>query len=178
MAKKIFPLPDVYALLEPGPVLLVSTAHKGQTNIMTMSWHLMMDFDPPMVGCVISSRNHTFEILRKSRECVLNIPTLELSETVVGCGNTSGRDIDKFKTFNLTPASSTLVAAPRIEECYANLECKLADGKMVKTYNLFILEVVKAWISTGRKTPRTLHHLGYGAFMVAGKTIKLPSKMK
>ena len=176
--KKSFPLSKVYGLLEPGPVVMVTTANKERSNIMTMSWHMMIDFEPPIVGCVISNRNYTFSILKETRECVINIPTMELAEKVVGCGNTSGRKVDKFKVFGLTQAPASRVRAPLIEECYANLECKVVDGKMVNKYNLFIVEVLKAWISPGRKDPRTIHHRGRGAFMVAGDTIMLPSKMK
>jgi flavin reductase (DIM6/NTAB) family NADH-FMN oxidoreductase RutF len=178
MARKSFPLSKVYSLLEPGPVVLVTTASKMKTNIMTMSWYTMMEFEPPIVGCIISNRNYTFNILKATKECVINIPTLELAEKVVGCGNSSGRKIDKFKVFGLTQATASCVKAPLIEECYANLECKVVDGKMVAKYNLFILQVLKAWINPARKHPRTIHHCGRGTFMVAGKTIKLPSKMK
>jgi flavin reductase (DIM6/NTAB) family NADH-FMN oxidoreductase RutF len=178
MVKKSFPLSQVYRLLEPGPAVMVTTVRKGRANIMTLSWHTMIDFEPPTVGCVISDRNHTFSILKATRECVINIPTVELAEKVVGCGNTSGRRVDKFKTFGLTPAAASRVKAPLIAECYANLECKLVDARMVAKYCFFILEVLKAWIDPSRKHPRTIHHLGKGAFMVAGKTIKLPSKMK
>jgi flavin reductase (DIM6/NTAB) family NADH-FMN oxidoreductase RutF len=178
MAKRTFPLSKVYSLLEPGPVVLVTTAHKGRANIMTMSWHTMMDFEPPIVGCVVSNRDCTFSILRQTKECVINIPTVELAAKVVGCGNTSGRDIDKFKVFQLTPTAASLVKAPLIDECYANLECKVVDARMVAKYNFFILEVQKAWIAPSKRHPRTIHHLGKGMFMVAGRTIKLPSKMK
>jgi flavin reductase (DIM6/NTAB) family NADH-FMN oxidoreductase RutF len=178
MAKKSYPLSKVYGLLEPGPVVMVTTAREGQANIMTMSWHTMLEFEPPLVGCVISNRNYTFDILKTTKECVINIPTVELAEKVVGCGNTSGRTIDKFKHFNLTPVPASCVEAPLIDECYVNLECRVVDGKMVAKYNLFILEVIKAWIDPLKKLPQTIHHLGEGAFMVAGETIQLPSKMK
>lgn len=178
MAKKSFPLSRVYRLLEPGPVVLVTTSQKGQPNIMTMSWHTMMEFEPPLVGCVISNRNHSFGILKATKECVINIPTVELAAQVVGCGNTSGRKLDKFKAFGLTPAAASRVKAPLIDECYASLECKVVDAKFVAKYCFFILEVLKAWIDTSRKNPRTIHHLGMGAFMVAGRTIKLPSRKK
>ena len=145
---------------------------------MTMSWHTMMDFEPPIVGCVISNRDYTFSILKQTKECVINIPTVELAAKVVGCGNTSGRDVDKFKAFQLTPATASLVKAPLIDECYANLECKVVDARMAAKYNFFILEVQKAWIAPSTRQPRTIHHLGKGMFMVAGRTIKLPSKMK
>jgi len=176
MAKKReLPLAQVYGLLEPGPVVLVTTARAGRANIMPMSWHTMMEFVPPLVGCVISSQNHTFEILRATGECVINVPTAELAKKVVGCGNTSGLSVDKFKTFGLTPAAASVVEAPLIAECYANLECRVFDIRLVTQYNFFILEVVKAWIDPRRKRPRTIHHQGEGVFVVPGRTLKLPS---
>jgi len=178
MPKKSLPLSQVYRLLEPGPVVMVTTASKDRTNIMTMSWHMMMEFEPPLLGCVISARNYSFSLLKASKECVINIPTVALAEKVVGCGNTSGLKVDKFKTFSLTPSPASHVKAPLIEECYANLECKVVDTKMVTKYNMFILEVLKAWIDRSIKQPQTIHHQGKGIFMVAGETIKLPSKMK
>lgn len=178
MPKKSFPLKEVYRLLEPGPVVLVTTARKGRPNVMTMSWHTMIDFEPPLLGCVIGEQSHSFGILKATKECTINIPTVELAKTTVGVGNTSGRKIDKFKVFGLTPAPAARVKAPLIAECYANLECKVVDTKLVAKYNLFILEVVKAWIDPSKKHPRTIHHLGKGLFMVAHKTIRLPSKMK
>jgi len=176
MAKKSFPLSRVYRLLEPGPVVLLTTAHKGRANVMTMSWHTMIEFEPPLVGCVVSDRNHSFGMLKATRECVINIPTVDIAAQVVGCGNTSGRRVDKFERFGLTPAPAASVAAPLIDECYASLECKVVDAKLVNKYCFFILEVLKAWIDASSKDPRTLHHRGRGAFMVAGRTIKLPSK--
>ena len=176
--KRTLPLSRVYGLLEPGPVVLVTTAQKGRPNIMTMSWQTMMEFEPPTVGCVISNRNYTFGILKATKQCVINIPTVELAAKVVGCGNTSGRKVDKFQAFELTPMPAAKVDAPLVAECYANLECKLVDAKLVEKYCFFILEVLKAWIDPAQKRPRTIHHLGKGAFMVAGRTIKLPSKMK
>jgi flavin reductase (DIM6/NTAB) family NADH-FMN oxidoreductase RutF len=178
MAKRSFPLSKVYGLLEPGPVVLVTTALNGEANIMALSWHTMMEFEPPLVGCVISNRNYTHEILKTTRECVLNIPTVELAKKTVACGNTSGSYVDKFKAFRLTPTAASYVKPPLIDECYANLECKVFDARMVARYCFFILEVLKAWIDPSKKKPRTIHHLGRGQFMVAGKTIKLPSKMR
>ena len=178
MTKKSFSLSKVYGLIEPGPVVLVTTADKERANIMTMSWHTMIEFEPPLVGCVISNRNYSFDILKATKECAINIPTVELAEKVVGCGNTSGREVDKFTTFGLTPADAELVKAPLIDECYANLECKVVDDRMVGQYGLFIIEVLKAWLDPQVKNPKTIHHLGKGVFMVAGETIRLPSKMK
>lgn len=178
MTKQSYPLSKVYGLLEPGPVVLLTTAHGGRANVMTMSWHTMMEFEPPLVGCVISDRNHSFSLLRASNECVINIPTVELAEKVVGCGNTTGATLDKFSAFGLTPQPAERVGAPLIEECYANLECRVADTGMVAKYCLFVLEVVQAWTDPAAVNPRTIHHLGWGDFMVAGDRIQLESKMK
>jgi len=178
MSKRSYPLSKVYGLLEPGPVLLLTTRHRGVANVMTMSWHVMLEFEPPLVGCVVSQNDFSFAALKATRDCVLNIPTVELADEVVLCGNTSGRSTDKFETTGLTAAPASLVTSPLIAECYANLECRVVDTRMVNRYNLFVLEVLKAWIDPACKDPRTLHHRGRGAFMVAGETISLPSKMK
>jgi len=178
VAKRSYPLSKVYGLLEPGPVVMVTTALKGEANIMTLSWHTMMEFEPPIVGCVISNRNHTFNILKATKECVINIPTVELAEKVVGVGNSSGRKIDKFTIFGLTQAPASRIKAPLIAECYANLECRVIDARMVAKYNFFILEVLKAWINPAKKDPRTIHHRGRGTFMVAGEALTVPSRMK
>jgi flavin reductase (DIM6/NTAB) family NADH-FMN oxidoreductase RutF len=178
MARKSFPLSKVYGLLEPGPVVLVTTSGGVRPNIMTMSWHSMMEFEPPLVSCIISNRNYSFGLLKKTKECVINIPTVEIAEKVVACGNTSGASVDKFEKFCLTPKPAAQVGAPLIEECYANLECRVVDTSMVTKYCLFVVEVLKAWIDPAMKNPRTIHHLGTGNFMVAGEKIRLKSKMR
>ena len=178
MAKRAYPLAKVYGLLEPGPVVLVTTARNGRANIMTMSWHTMMEFEPPLVGCVISGCNASFAALRATRECAINIPTLDLAKQVVGVGNCSGRSVDKFARFGLTPAAGTQIEAPLIRECYASLECRVADTRLVNRYNFFVLEVVQAWVDTAVRQPQTLHHRGNGVFVVAGETVRLRSAMK
>jgi flavin reductase (DIM6/NTAB) family NADH-FMN oxidoreductase RutF len=166
--KKDFPTSNVRRLLEPGPIVLVSSAHENEANIMTMGWHMMMEFSPALVGCVISEANHSFELIRKSRQCVINVPTADLAATVVKIGNTSGRDVDKFGEFGLTPKPGTHVRAPLIDECYANFECELADAGWVKKYNMFVFEVVKAHVATSPKVPKTMHYRGAGEFMFSG----------
>jgi len=172
------PLAKVHQLLEPGPVVLLTTAHKGRINVMTMSWHMMVEFEPPLVACVVSSVNHSFAALRATGQCVIAVPARTLASKVVKVGNSSGRDIDKFNAFGLTPAPSEHVTPPLVTECFANLECKVTDTKLVNKYNLFIVEVVKAWIDPKQKNPKTIHHRGYGTFVVDGNVIRLKSKMR
>jgi flavin reductase (DIM6/NTAB) family NADH-FMN oxidoreductase RutF len=170
--KKVdLPVVEIRRYLEPGPVVLVSSAHDGARNIMTMGWHTVMEFSPSLIGCVISSANHSYCLVRKSKECVINVPTVALIDTVVGIGNCSGVNIDKFKTFGLTAKSAQKVKPPLIGECYANLECKLADARLIERYNFFVFEVVKAHVAKSPRYPKTIHYTGGGVFMVAGKII-------
>ena len=169
--KSPFPVEGIRRFLEPGPIVLVSSAWNGRRNIMTMGWHTVMEFEPSLVGCIISQGNHTFEMVRRSRECVINVPTTALTDVVVGIGNTTGAEIDKFERFGLTAEKAELVGAPLIRECYANLECRLADNCLVQRYNFFIWEVVRAQAALSPKYPETLHYTGDGIFMVSGKTI-------
>lgn len=172
------PLAKVYQLIEPGPVVLLSTADQGRANVMTLSWHMMMEFEPPLVACVVSSNDHSFSALTATGECVIAIPALALADKVVAIGNVSGRDTDKFRTFGLTPLPARQVAAPLIAECFANLECRVADSRLVDQYNLFVMEVVQAWRDPAQPNPKTLHHQGYGRFVVDGETIEITSKMR
>jgi flavin reductase (DIM6/NTAB) family NADH-FMN oxidoreductase RutF len=173
-----FPLAKVYQLIEPGPVVLLTTAAKGRANVMTMSWHMMVDFEPPLIACIVSEGDYSFAALRATGECGIAIPALRLASKVVKVGNSSGRDIDKFVAFGLTPVAAECVKAPLIGECMANLECKVTDTSLVGRYNLFILEVVKAWADAKQKNAKTIHHHGYGTFMADGSTLKLTSKMR
>lgn len=170
--KRDFPVGDVRRFLEPGPIVLVSSAWKNETNIMTMGWHMLMEFQPSLLGCVISSANHSFQLIRRSKECVINIPTIDLAAIVVRIGNTSGRDIDKFATFALTPEPAQSVTAPLIKECYANFECRIADARLIDKYNMFVFEVLKAHVAVSPKLPKTLHYRGDGEFMLAGPTVR------
>jgi flavin reductase (DIM6/NTAB) family NADH-FMN oxidoreductase RutF len=172
------PLSKVYQILEPGPVVLLTTARKGRANVMAMSWHTMVEFEPPLVACVVSSADYSFEALRATRECVIAVPAVELAEKVVQVGNSSGRDIDKFEAFNLTPVPAERVKPPLIAECFANLECAVVDTRLVNKYCLFVLEVLKAWTDPKQKDPKTIHHRGYGTFAVDGEIIRLKSKMR
>ncbi len=177
-AMRELPLARVYQLLEPGPVVLLTTVHKGRANVMTMSWHMMIEFEPPLVGCIVSEANYSHRALRAIGECVIAIPAKHLASKVVKIGNCSGSDVDKFATYGLTPARAERVAPPLVAECFANLECKVTDTRMANKYNLFILQVQKAWRDPNQENPKTIHHHGYGKFVVDGPTIKLPSKMR
>jgi flavin reductase (DIM6/NTAB) family NADH-FMN oxidoreductase RutF len=170
-------LSKVYQLLEPGPVVLLTTAHRGRNNVMTMSWHMCVEFEPPRVACIVSDGNVSFKALRATRECVIAIPAVRLARQVVAVGNCHGDRINKFETLNLTPIPAARVAAPLIAQCFANLECKVVDTRLVNAYCLFVLEVVKAWADPAQRHPRTFHHRGAGTFVIDGETLKIKSRM-
>jgi flavin reductase (DIM6/NTAB) family NADH-FMN oxidoreductase RutF len=144
---------------------------------MAMSWHIMVEFNPPLVACIVSDADYSFAALRATKECVIAIPALKLAAKVVKIGNCSGREMDKFERFGLTPVPSERVAPPLVAECFVNLECKVVNTRLVNKYGLFVLEVVKAWTDPAQKNPKTIHHRGYGRFAVDGKMIQLKSKM-
>jgi flavin reductase (DIM6/NTAB) family NADH-FMN oxidoreductase RutF len=171
--KRDFPVHEIRRFLEPGPIVLMSSSYKGERNIMTMGWHMVMEFSPALVGCLISSGNHSYELISRSGECVINVPEAAIARQVVGIGNCSGAEVDKFKKFKLTAVAGEAVKAPLIAECYANLECKLVDRRLRDKYNFFIFEVVKAHAPAAPKYPKTIHYRGGGMFMVAGRSLNL-----
>jgi flavin reductase (DIM6/NTAB) family NADH-FMN oxidoreductase RutF len=173
-------LSKAFTLIEPGPVVLVTT-HGGQKdNIMTISWTMVLDFTP-VFAITTGEWNHSFAALRKTKECVIAIPTVDMLDTVVGIGTCSGRDTDKFAKFMLTPVKGKVVRAPLIKECIANIECKVID--IIRKHNIVILEAAAAYIETARTEKRTIHAVGDGRFIVDGGTLdrremmasKLPS---
>lgn len=173
--KKPFPVADVRRFLEPGPILLVSSVLGGKTDIMTLGWHTVMEFTPSLVGCMISAANYSFDMIYRSRECVLNLPTRDLAKAIAGIGSCSGARVDKFAHFGLTPQKATAVSCPLIGECYASFECRVKDPSWARKYNFFVLEVVTAHVAPSPKYPRTLHYRGDGLFMVSGTHVRIPS---
>mgnify|MGYP001129743044 CR=1 FL=1 len=161
-------LSKAFTLMESGPVVLVTTHDGEKDNIMTISWTMVMDFTP-VFAITTGAWNFSFAALRKSRECVIAIPTVDLLDKVVGIGTCSGADTDKFAKFKLTPMPSKLVRPPLIRECLANIECRVID--IVEKHNIVVLEGVAAYIDAERKEKRTVHAVGDGTFIVDGRKI-------
>lgn len=171
------PLDQVHRLIEPGPVILVTTRHRGIPNVMTNGFNMMIRHSPPLIGCTIGPWDHSYTALRDTGECVISIPGSELAGTTVDIGNCSGQDVDKFEEFDLTPLAAQLVEAPLIAECFANIECQVADTALVGAYDLFVLEAVRAWVDPSRPDPRMFHHRGDGTFTLDGETVDLQDRM-
>ncbi len=169
--KRDFPVAKVRRYLEPGPIVLVTSAWGSERNVMTLGWHTVMEFTPSLVGCMVSAGNHSFGLIRRSGECVINLPTTALTDEVVGIGNCSGASVDKLAKFGLTAEPAEQVQAPLIRECHAAFECRLVEDALVEIYNFFVFEVVKAHVAPTPEHPETLHYTGDGVFMVAGKIV-------
>lgn len=148
-------LSKAFTLIEPGPVVLVTTGDGARNNIMTISWSMVMDFTP--------------RIAITTGECVIAIPTVDLLDQVVGIGTCSGADTDKFARFGLTPLPAKNVSAPLIGECLANLECRVVE--IIRRHDLVVLDAVAAYVDTARQEKRTLHAVGDGTFIVDGRKL-------
>ena len=172
---KTLPLSRAFMLLEPGPVMLVTTADGGKNNVMTISWHMVMDFTPRF-AMLTGAWNHSYQALVKTRECVIAIPTVDISRKVVGIGSCSGSDTDKFERFELTPIKAKSVKAPLIRECLANIECRVADH--IKKHDIFVLDAIRAWVDDDRKERRTIHARGDGTFVVDGRVLNYREVMR
>jgi len=163
-----------FTLMESGPVVLVTTNDGNKNNIMTISWTMVLDFTP-LFAITTGEWNYSFTALRKTKECVISIPTVDMIDKVVGIGTCSGADTDKFTKFELTPVKGRIVKAPLIKECLANIECKVID--IIKKYNIVVLEAVFAYFDTLRKEKRTIHAVGDGTFIVDGRKLSRKKMM-
>jgi len=158
----------VFTLIEPGPVVLVTTCDGNKNNVMTISWTMVLDFTP-MFAITTGAWNYSFAALQRTRECVIAIPTVDLLDLVVGIGTCSGVDTDKFAKFKLTAVPGKLVKAPLIKECLANIECKVVD--LIEKHNIVVLEAVAAYEDPLCDEKRTVHAVGDGTFVADGRRL-------
>lgn len=161
-------LNKVFTLLEPGPVVLVTTHDGKRSNVMTISWTMVLDFTPRF-AITTGAWNYSHRALRRTRECVIAIPTVDMLDTVVGVGTCSGSDTDKFAKFGLTPLPGKLVKAPLIKECWANIECRVVE--IIRRYDIVVLDAVAAHRASSHRETRTLHAVGDGTFVVDGRIL-------
>jgi flavin reductase (DIM6/NTAB) family NADH-FMN oxidoreductase RutF len=157
-----------FTLMESGPVVLVTTNDGARNNVMTISWTMVVDFTPRF-AITTGPWNYSYTALRKFRECVIAVPTVDLIDQVVGVGTCSGAGTDKFARFGLTAVKARHVRSPLIKECLANIECRVID--IVRKHNIVVLDGVAAYFDGSRKEKRTLHAIGDGTFVVDGRKL-------
>ncbi|WP_085940037.1 flavin reductase family protein [Azospirillum sp. B4] len=172
---EVLPLSRAFTLLEPGPVVLVTTNDGRTDNVMTITWTMVLDF-AARFAITTGPWNHSYAALTDTRECVLAIPTADLIDTVVGIGTCTGRDTDKFERFGLTRARARHVRAPLISQCLANIEARVVD--IVERHNIVVLEGVAAHIDSARRERRMLHAVGDGTFIIDGRTLDRKDAMR
>jgi flavin reductase (DIM6/NTAB) family NADH-FMN oxidoreductase RutF len=130
-------------MVYPLPAALISCgSNPDEYNLLTVSWLGTLCTDPPM--CYISVRpgRHSYEIIKRTGEFVINLTTVEMARATDWCGVKSGRDFDKFKESGLTPMPATIVKCPVVAEAPVSIECKVREIKPLGTHDMFIADVV------------------------------------
>ncbi|WPC72386.1 flavin reductase family protein [Vibrio porteresiae] len=161
----IIPNHTSFTLLEPGPVVFVTTHDGNFANIMTISWSMVMSFEPRF-ALTTGAWNCSYTALEQTRECTIAIPSAEQIDLVVGVGTCSGRDTDKFAKFGLTQLPGQYVKAPLIAECMANIECKVVD--IIEEHHIIVLEGLAAYTADDFTQRQMLHAVGDGTFIADG----------
>ncbi len=126
------------------PTVLVGVGNSQNTNIITVSLVHIFSIDPPYIGIGIAPSRYSFSLLKEVPEFTINVPGSDLLEEVVGCGSESGRDVEKFSKYDLTPQRSSKVAPSGIEECPLTLECKVERDFEIGDHVWFIGKVVSS----------------------------------
>jgi flavin reductase (DIM6/NTAB) family NADH-FMN oxidoreductase RutF len=178
------PLSEANRLINHGPVVLISCQSAGKPNVMTAAWQTPVSKNPPLVAVSIAPGRYSHQLIEESREFVLNIPTHDILKKVHGCGKVSGREVDKFQKYELTPFPASKVNPPLIKECIAHLECTLRDSVKVGDHTLFVGEVLSAsveedlfddFLKVDDLRAKTLHHLGSDTYTCPDKRMKADS---
>lgn len=130
-------------MLYPLPAVMVSvTDGQGNDNIITVAWTGTICTNPPMVYISVRPSRYSYEMLKKTREFVINLTTEELAFATDYCGVRSGRDVDKFKEAHLTKEPAQFVKAPMIKESPVSIECRVTEVKELGSHHMFLAEVL------------------------------------
>lgn len=168
-----------YRLLNHGPVVLVTSAAAGRTNVMPAAWVMPIDFEPPLVAAVVAEGTATRELVDASGELGLSIPPASMLDAVYEAGQVDGREVDKWTRFGFRPAPASRIAAPLVEGCLGWLECRVVERALAETMDLLVCEAVAAWADDDvfrdgewrfdDPDRRSVHHVAAGRFFVAGE---------
>jgi flavin reductase (DIM6/NTAB) family NADH-FMN oxidoreductase RutF len=130
-------------MIYPVPAVMVSCGDKPENyNIITISWTGTINTDPAMCYISIRPSRHSYDIIKRTKEFVINLTTKDLAYQTDWCGVKSGKDFDKFKEMKLTPEASGLIKAPMIKECPISIECRVTEIKPLGSHDMFIAEVL------------------------------------
>jgi flavin reductase (DIM6/NTAB) family NADH-FMN oxidoreductase RutF len=130
-------------MIYPLPAVMVSCGNEKEGyNIITVSWTGTICTDPAMCYISVRPERHSYDIIRKNGEYVINLTTKKLAYQTDWCGVRSGSEYDKFSEMRLTPVKASIVSAPLIEESPLNIECKVKEIVELGSHHMFISEVV------------------------------------
>ena len=175
-------LSTAYKLLHLMHTVLVSCVGKrGRPNIITLAWAMPTSINPPLVAVSIAPRRHSYLLIEKTKEFVVNIPTMDILNETLFCGRKSGKYYDKFKETGLTASRSRKVKTPIIKECVAHLECKLHSQLTTGDHTIFVGEIIEAYADKeaftdkyNLKNARMIFHLGGNEFATLGSRVFKP----
>ncbi len=137
-------------IIYPLPAVMVSCGHAPEEcNILTISWTGTINSDPPMCAISVRPQRHSYEIIRKTGEFVINLTTEKLAKATDWCGCNSGRKFNKWEMMKLTPAPAQIVKVPLIKESPVNIECVVKDCIELGTHHMFIADVVSVSVDEG-----------------------------
>lgn len=134
-------------MLYPLPAVMVSCKRPNEkANIITVAWTGTVCTNPPMVYISVRPERYSYDIIKETKEFVINLTTEELSFATDYCGVRSGRDVDKFKEMKLHEEPSEVISAPGIQESPVNIECRVVEMKELGSHHMFLAEVVKVHV--------------------------------
>ena len=147
-------------MLYPVPAVMVSCQREGEKpNIITVAWAGTVCSTPAMLSISIRPERHSYDIIKETREFVVNLVTKDLARATDYCGVKSGRDVDKFAEMRLTPCTLEHVKVPGIEECPVNLACKVVEIKHLGSHDMFLAEVVGVTVNSRYMDEKGKFHL-------------------
>lgn len=174
MALKEESLKKAFTYLESGPVVLVTTKNGEKENVMTISWHMVLDFTPKIALCT-GDWNDSFKTLKEIKECTICVPAVDMIEKVIGIGTKHSWEMDKIKEYKIKTLKGKIVKAPLIANCVCCIECKLEN--YIQKENILIFSAVKLWVNKGKKEKRLVHAIGDGTFVVDGVKLNYRKEM-
>lgn len=179
------PVDQAQRLMAPRVTCLLTTRYRGQVNVMALSWACPISVAPTLILMAIHPSTYPHDMLKRSQECVLNIPGRPLAEQTIRCGTLSGADVDKVQVIGLALESGRRVQVPWLEACLAHVECGIVDVITPGDHSLFVAEVLGAWAEEeafngvwlapeDNEELQPLLHLGGRQFSLLGKKVTLP----
>jgi flavin reductase (DIM6/NTAB) family NADH-FMN oxidoreductase RutF len=180
MRRSLDPI-DSMRLLGGGPVVLVTTRHRDQADVMPVIWHTPLSRSPALIGIVVHAGRHTHDMIRFSEEFALNFPARDLLNHTQYFGMVSGDNVTKLELTKLPTFAATKIEVPLIEGCVAWIECSLVDTFPIGDHTLFVGQVLavqaeeesfeETW-KLGDNAYKPLHYLGLDRYAILGETLQ------